>query len=120
MHMTRNISALQAALEEERALLEKELQSVGRINPENPEDWEPTADEVTETAEQESLASEITDFEDRSAIEFELEERYNDIKRALRDIAAGTYGYCNVCNQEIEEDRLHANPAATTCKAHLG
>jgi RNA polymerase-binding transcription factor DksA len=118
--MNSNISTLKNALEEELALLEKELHTVGRINPENPEDWEATAEPVTETAEMESVASEITDFEDRSAIEFELEERYNDIKRALKEIGEGTYGVCHTCNQPIEDDRLHANPAATTCKAHMG
>ena len=118
--MNSTASAYKSALEEELALLEKELQTVGRINPENPNDWEATAEPVTETAEMESVASEITDFEDRSAIEFELEERYNDIKRALGAIEAGTYGVCHVCKGAIEADRLHANPAASTCKAHMG
>ena len=120
-HMTkRDISKFEHALNEELALLEQELKSVGRINPENPEDWEPTVDEpVTDTAEMESRASEITEFEDISSIEFELEERYNDIKKALADIKVGDYGLCHTCGKEIEEERLEANPAATTCKAHM-
>ena len=115
----RDIPKLKHALAEELSLLEEELKSVGRINPENPADWEATANEVTDTAEVESLASEITDFEDRSAIEFELEERYNDIKRALAQIETDTYGICKVCGEAIEDDRLGANPAAATCKAHM-
>ena len=34
-------------------------------------------------------------------------------------IAAGTYGTCEVSGEQIEEDRLEADPAARTCKAHM-
>lgn len=118
--MNTNISAAKHNLEEEFSLLEKELHSVGQINPKNPEDWEVSASEpLTETAEMETVAAEITDFEDRSSIEFELEERYNEVKRALAKIEAGTYGTCETCGVEIEGDRLEANPAAGTCKLHM-
>ena len=46
----------------------------------------------------------------------EPSERHLD---ALERIEKGTYGICEVGNEEIEEDRLNANPAARTCKAHL-
>jgi RNA polymerase-binding transcription factor DksA len=107
------------ALRQELALLEAELKSVGRINPENPDDWEPVAGETNiDPAEAEERAGEITDFEDRSAVEFTLEEKYNKVKAALERIATGTYGVCKVCGNEIEEARLSANPSAETCIAH--
>jgi RNA polymerase-binding transcription factor DksA len=107
------------ALREELALLEAELKSVGRINPENPDDWEPVAGETNiDPAEAEERAGEITDFEDRSAVEFTLEEKYNKVKAALGRIAGGTYGVCKVCGNAIEEARLSANPSADTCIAH--
>ena len=116
----RDIPKLKNALAEELSLLEQELKSVGRINPENPNDWEPSVSElVTETAELEARASEITDFEERSSIEYELEERYNEIKRALAQIETDAYGICNVCGEAIEDDRILANPAAATCKKHM-
>ena len=49
----------------------------------------------------------------------ELEIRYNDIKDALDKIEKNKYGICEVSGEEIEEERLIANPAARTCKAHM-
>lgn len=108
-------------LEEELQLLMRELGSVGRVNPENKNDWEAVAaDGNIDKAEMEERASEITDFEDRSSVEFVLEERSNKIKAALERIDGGTYGTCVTCKSPIEEARLEANPEATTCKAHMG
>ncbi len=107
-------------LEAELELLTYELGSVGRVNPENKNDWEVVAaDGNIDKAEIEERASEITDFEDRSSVEFALEERANKVKAALTRIDNDTYGACSVCTSPIEEARLHANPAATTCKAHM-
>lgn len=107
-------------LEEELSLLTHELGSVGRVNPENKNDWEAVAaDGNIDKAEAEERASEITDFEDRSSVEFALEGRSNKIKAALTRLDEGTYGTCATCQSPIEEARLEANPAANTCKAHM-
>ncbi len=114
-----NFSQYQEMLQKELALLTSELKSVGRINPDNKEDWEAVArDGNIDKAEEEERASEITDFEERSSVEFQLEERLNKIKAALLRMERDTYGTCIVCDEPIEEDRLNANPAATTCVAH--
>ena len=49
----------------------------------------------------------------------ELEIRYNEVKEALKRIEEGTYGICRVSGEQIEPERLEANPAATTCIKHL-
>lgn len=117
--MTLSIEKFKQKLVADKALLESELGSVGRINPENSNDWEPVAADLNiDRAEVEERASEITDFEERSAIEFTLEERYNNVKAALARIEEGTYGVCRVCSNAIEENRLDANPEAETCIAH--
>src|SRR3989339_917200 len=118
--MRTDITELKQQLQEEKALLERELASVGRINPDNPEDWEATSEDLNiPQADMNERADEITDFEDRSAIEYELEERYNKVKDALARIENGTYGVCVTCGQDIERERMSANSAATTCKAHM-
>ncbi len=118
---SQNLSKYKTVLEAELELLTHELRSVGRVNPENKNDWEAVAsDGNIDKAEMEERASEITDFEDRSSVEFALEERANKIKAALARIDNNTFGACVVCTSEIEEARLEANPAATTCKAHIG
>ena len=58
-------------------------------------------------------------MEERSGIGAELEERLLDVNRALKKIDKGAYGACEISGEQIEEDRLRANPAARTCKKHL-
>lgn len=107
-------------LEEEKVSLIKQLQELGRINPDNANDWEPVAAELNiDQAEIEERASEITSFEERSAVEYELEAKLNQVNTALEAIANNSYGTCVTCKSPIEEARLEANPAAMTCKAHM-
>lgn len=119
--MTLHIEHFKKKLEEEKVLVEQELRSVGRINPDNTNDWEPTAGNLNiDPAEEEERAGAVTDFEDRSEIEFELEKRLNEVDAALGRIAEGSYGICRVCKNPIETDRLEANYSADTCKTHMG
>lgn len=110
-------------LEEEKKRLIGELKEVGRINPENPEDWEPTPTELTEeTADSNEMADRFEEYEGRAAVEIQLEQRLRAVLRALAKIEAGTYGICNAGAQgphPIEEKRLLANPAARNCIAHM-
>jgi RNA polymerase-binding transcription factor DksA len=108
-------------LETELTLLEKELGSVGRINPANKKDWEATAPAMDAMAADENeTADTIEEYESNTAVLKQLETRYNEVKRALAKIENGKYGICEVSGEEIEADRLEANPAARTCKNHLG
>lgn len=108
-----------ARLEEEKTKLESELESVGRRNPTNPNDWEPVPQETGQEADPNDRADLITHFEDNTAILKDLEIRYNQVLAALARIEGGTYGICEVSQETIEEDRLNADPAASTCKTHL-
>jgi len=104
----------------EKALLEEELKTVGRINPDNPLDWEAKRTVLDiDQADRNEVADEIEDFETNTSILTNLEIRYNEVKKALGKIASGTYGICEVSAKEIEMERLEANPAAATCKEHL-
>jgi RNA polymerase-binding transcription factor DksA len=106
-------------LEKELAKLEEELATVGRKNPDNASDWEAKGEASDDTAEEGDLAETIETFEDNRGIVDQLEKQYSDVKKALEKMAAGAYGTCEVCGGAIEEDRLEANPAATTCKQHM-
>jgi RNA polymerase-binding transcription factor DksA len=105
----------------EKATVEAELSTVGRRNPQTPGDWVATPGQQDSAAtEPDEIADKIEDFEENTAIVRELEIRLGDIDTALLKIEAGTYGICEVSGEPIEEDRLEANPAARTCKAHMG
>jgi len=108
-------------LEEEKALLERELSSIGHVNPNNPTDWipDPERQEVKETADKNLMGDRHEDFEERAVINAGLEERLANVVAALSRIEDGTYGTCSALGHEIEEDRLEANPAAATCKEHM-
>ncbi len=104
----------------EKEKLESELSSIGRKNPDNPEDWEATpSDAQTDSADLNDFADNIEDFEINTAILKQLETQLKDVNDALDKIEAGTYGVCEVSGEEIEIGRLEANPAARTNKANM-
>ena len=107
-------------LKAEEKLLERELEKVGRRNPDNSSDWEATpTDKDPSQADENVVADNVEDYEDNIAIVDTLETRYRDIKKALDKIDQGTYGTCAVCNKEIDTERLEANPSANTCRKHM-
>lgn len=103
----------------EKIQLEGELSSVGRINPSNPKDWEATPGDHSPEADPTDVADTSEAFQENQAILEDLEVRYNSVTRALAKIDTGNYGVCEIGNENIEEDRLNANPAARTCKGHM-
>ncbi len=121
MTMTIDYEHFREKLEREKELVEKELKTVGRVNPDNPSDWEatPPADRDVSTADDNTAADAIEGYEGNLAIVNTLETRYKDIKSGLDKIKHGTYGICQVCKKEIESDRLEVNPSARTCKEHM-
>lgn len=110
----------QANLEREQAGLEAQLATVGRPNPNQQGDWEPTPLANREdTPTREDVASELEEMDSREDVELGLEKRLKQIQAALARIKNNTYGVCEIGGEEIEAERLEANPAARTCKAHL-
>ena len=106
-------------LETEKETLESEMGKLGRRNPMVPDDWEPSP--LEENAESDIIdqADVIINRENDAAILADLEARYDTILAALSRIENRTYGKCDECGDEIIEARLEADPAATTCTAHL-
>lgn len=107
-------------LDEEKVRLEREMASVGRRNPAVPDDWESVGSE--ETGMEPDPADQADTFvsrEGNAAILADLEARYDTVLAALARIEAGTYGACDVCGKPIEQARLNADPAASTCIAHV-
>lgn len=117
---TEKIGKFKELLESELKDLEAQLLKVGRINPNNPDDWEPIQGETkTDYADQNERADAITQYEKNTGILKELEIRFNNVKKSLQAIEGGTYGICVEGGEPIALDRLEANPAAQTCKVHM-
>jgi len=105
-------------LEEEKIRLEGQLSTLGRRNPAVPGDWEPVPPESGTEADLADQADIVVNQEGAAAILADLEARYDTIVEALARIDKKTYGKCEVCGKAIEEARLEADPAATTCIEH--
>lgn len=92
-----------------------ELKSLGRINPDNPNDWEATPGEDTgPISDPNDFADEIEQYEQNTAILKELETELVEVKAALKRIEDGKYGICEKTGEQIPLERLEAYPAART------
>ncbi len=94
-------------LEEELATVAAELSELGH------EDIDPTATEKDE------LADRFEEQAEHSSESGTLLKRRNEIIAAIDRIKDGTFGICEEGGEEIEEERLEANPAARTCTMHV-
>jgi|SRR5581483_178505 len=115
-----NTAHVKDRLEAELKTLEQELGSVASLNEEG--EWEAkevAMDTLPPMADANEAADKIEEYEGNRGIDAALTARWRDVKDALAKIESGTYGVCEVSGEPIEEDRLEANPAARTCKAHM-
>ncbi len=109
---------LKQKLEEEKASLLASLAEVGTQDENG--DWQAIPDqEAVQEADPNDVADKMEDFNERSSTLDTLEKRLKEVEGALLKIENGKYGLCEVCGNQIEEDRLMANPSAKTCKEHL-
>lgn len=108
-----------AKLEKELEVLQEEMKTVGVPNPDNPTDWEPKPENIDiMDADPNEAADRIEAQQESRGILDGLEARYQNVIRALKKIDDNTFGTCELCGAEIEEDRLEAVPSARTCKVH--
>jgi RNA polymerase-binding transcription factor DksA len=115
-----NTEEYKKKLEEEKILLESELETIGIKNPKD-NDWEavPPPVEDGEDTDENDKADRFEDYEERSATLGTLETRLQDVILALGKIGTDKYGICEVSGEPIEPERLKANPAARTCSKHM-
>jgi len=121
----KTIDELKTALEKERDLLTKELETIATPDPNLPGDWdikheEWEENEITSEKELESgvNVNEVDEDMKNKALSDHLELRLKEVNDALKRIEDKTYGICQVCQKEIPLERLKANPAASTDIEH--
>jgi len=106
-------------LEAEQKKLLKELNTIGKKNPTSPNGWEAVETDLdSDSADDNEVADEIEELGENEAILAKLAAQLNTVEKALEKIKNGTYGKCDVCNEEIPAARLKANPASLTCIKH--
>ena len=117
-HLTSDqLEALRESLKAERATLDTDLAQHGTKEPDGI--WDPSSSGLSgEEADPTDAADQIEELVTNVPIVQELASRSRDIDDALAKMTSGTYGLCEVGGEEIEYERLVANPAARTCIAH--
>lgn len=108
-------------LQDELEIVENALHDIAAFNKETGE-WEAKGEDMETTdptQDSNEFADKLEEYEEHREELPALQTRWSEVKVALDKIANGTYGTCEVDGGEIEADRLDANPAARTCKAHM-
>lgn len=104
------------SLLKEKDLLLAELKELGaKFDPEL-NNWEAVPINTETESDENDLGDKFEDYNLQNEKVETLEGRLKDINSALEKIENGNFGKCEICGNQIEEDRLSANPAAKTCK----
>lgn len=102
-------------LKEQDSLIEA-MKTMGQLAEIGTGHWETHTDtSENKELEPEDLAEKYEEETTNEGVLDTLEERLKEVTDALERVERGTYGVCQKCGKKIEEARLEANPAATTC-----
>jgi RNA polymerase-binding transcription factor DksA len=107
-------------LETEKKTLEEQLATIGRPISAESTEWEAVQNDTTQESDTHDQADHLDEYQENRAVVDVLNTQHREVLAALERIENGTYGVCEVCGEEIEEDRLEADPSAKTCKTHMG
>jgi len=107
-------------LEEDRALLEKELKNFSKEDKKLKGNWNtlfPYFDGEIGDARLEKAAGEVEEYEAKLPVEYALELRLKNINLSLKKIIKGKYGICEKCKKSIDIKRVLICPEARFCIA---
>jgi DnaK suppressor protein len=109
------LQQLKKALEEEKAMIEKQLLRIAQPNPDVKDDWIAKMVKPDQSDPPDEKAHSVTSYETRRAVEQRLEKRLQEINEALSKIENDNYGTCIECDNEIPDERLKAIPVTAHC-----
>jgi DnaK suppressor protein len=112
------LKELKQKLEEQKKLLENELQKFATKDKKLKGDWDtkfPKADGAVGGQALEDAADQVEEYVNLLPVEHDMELRLQKINLALTKIKKGTYGKCEKCNKKISEERLKIHPEAIEC-----
>lgn len=107
------IKEMEEQLSAEKARLESELDEISTKNPKAAGDF--MADFPNMGDKEDENAEEVATYSTNLTLERTLESSLRDVEKALDRIKAGNYGICKYCDKEIDEKRLRARPASSSC-----
>ncbi len=107
------LEELKQALLKEKSGLESDLNRIAKPVDKAKGDYETAFSQIGE--DEDENATEVEQYSENLAVEETLEKKLQDVLAALSEIENGTYGICQNCQEEIDIERLRANPSARTC-----
>ena len=110
------IATQREALLKEKAKLEEDIKKVATYDEASGE-YVPKFEETDagDSEDTDEASAETTTLIENTATADSLLQTMNEVVKALGDIEADKYGYCENCGGYIQEERLQAYPAAKTC-----
>jgi len=113
-----NIAHFKDKLLKEQDRLIESMNAIGTLSNIGEGNWEVHTDKLdNKELEPDMIADKYEEQTTNEGVLETLEERLKEVVDALKKIEEGTYGVCAKCGKKIEEEKLEANPAATTCMA---
>lgn len=109
----KNLKVFEDILLKEQKRLESELAKFTNRNIHNAEDFDAKFPSYGDS-EEENI-QEVSTYNDYLALEKTVEKDLQDVHSALQKVKDGTYGICKYCKKPIDEKRLLARPASTSC-----
>jgi len=109
---------LKEKLEKQKVSIEAELGKFAKKDENLKGDWDtkfPKKDGGIGGQVLEDAADQVEEYVNLLPIEHSMELRLRDISFALEKIEKGTYGKCENCGKNIDEERLKVLPEAREC-----
>ena len=107
------IQEMEDQLMKEKQRLAKELAEFAEQNPKNSQDYDAKFPNMGD--KEDENAEEVDTYSTNLTLERTLESTLRDVEKALDRIKKGNYGICKYCGKEIDEKRLRARPASSSC-----
>lgn len=105
-------------VEIKKHLEEEKMRLTARIDELSVQDPFRDPDRTNDNAASDTEASEESNHDRVAALISESQAQVAQVTKALERIDSGTYGFCVVCGNMIDTDRLAILPTATLCLVH--
>ncbi len=112
------VEKFRVRLENEKQEIAQELGKIAIQSKDDPTLWKARpviSEDAAGHDSDETMSDDSEEFGERVSLAKTLSQNLADINAALAKIAAGTYGKCENCDQDISIERLEAFPAAREC-----
>ncbi len=109
------LKELKIKMEKERDALEEMMKEFAKESDQNPGDWNTRFPNFKAEGTLDEEADEVEEYSSLLPIERTLETKLQNINDALNKIEKEKYGKCEVCDKDIQKERLELIPEAKTC-----